>query len=506
MYEPSLSYALLSSLSVDQILTNDESVLQTKYDNALETRQRTDGEIFTNDLNRLRTVITLFSKARRLGTEYLTSEDAVFPKVLDVVGTMNKDVFGFDMETLLGPMKTFQSVYTKIYNEPKSLLFSSAEVFGRTLKEMGQALYLTSHKNQVHQYLRQTAQDGIMQSIVQKETLEIIMTSLKNTTIAVGGNSADLAFMPIQFYKEAEDCNFKMTALMATFNMLTNDFRQMESTNNVGRLRVIGTEFTSHVNIYNKESGAVEQCLEEYPGAVADTVTFLEAAKTDEDSIDQQLGGMLSTFDYIKDSMDSMESDLNNVQKWYEDYMYGLITKMTLLKEVMKVDAATDASSPTTSITTFTSRVKSRLSDPLRQLIEDTKKSLGSRYTTAMSWAKDLSCYLEQYYFYDLSVHMKLWREPIPNIEVPKQLVDNGTELWKVWDRATDIKEFVPMKSTQVINRILEKYFGPLLDEIDKFGEQLVTVESQLLAAVDAIDKEYKKYTNQRKIDHYFVR
>ncbi len=65
VYEPTLSYAVLSTLSVGQILNREDFDLEGKYKAALETVQRVNPDVFTKDLNMLSTLERAYEEMER---------------------------------------------------------------------------------------------------------------------------------------------------------------------------------------------------------------------------------------------------------------------------------------------------------------------------------------------------------------------------------------------------------------------------------------------------------
>ena len=73
--------------------------------------------------------------------------------------------------------------------------------------------------------------------------------------------------------------------------------------------------------------------------------------------------------------------------------MEAKISKLELLRAILNED---EQDNPANSISTFTTRVESRISVTMRQIIQDTKESLLQMYNTSLHQAALLSQYLEQ--------------------------------------------------------------------------------------------------------------
>ena len=83
MYEPGLSQAALSILSVDSILSADTEALERQYHSAIESHQRVNDVIFVRDLQLVADIQRHYLNLRRFAKTYLGDFDkSSFAKVL----------------------------------------------------------------------------------------------------------------------------------------------------------------------------------------------------------------------------------------------------------------------------------------------------------------------------------------------------------------------------------------------------------------------------------------
>lgn len=503
VYEPALSYALLSSMSVDQILTEDSTELQRRYDNALETRQRTDGDIFTDDLNVLSELIKYYDDIMRLVKEYLTSdEEALFPNLLQAVKTFEANIFlERDLHNLLGSIANFNGVYRKLYDDKKNLLFNYSTVIATNLNEIDQVLYLTSVTNRVHQYAEEVSARGIMYVTMQRETLNLLRDSLLNTSLAVE-SSFQVLYLPEIFFINQLGCDNRITALNVTLNLLEGNIsliNQYASSNRVNNLKRMRDDFRALIDEYNESGNRAKKCLQEYPLLLQETLEWFDRSR---ELVSNSLG-RIDSQDYVVESvLARVEEDHRRVKSARNEYTNAVITKLELLQEILNLG---NQDRPTTTISTFTTRVKSWISGPVRQEIQNALDDMEDKYLTGMMYATNISHYLVQYYFYPRAEQMILWREPMPNIERPETYDDMGTELWRIWDRNTHIQDFVDQEAHTYIKSAIEGYFNPLLLIVDTFEEQLDNIEKNLLSMLEEVTKRYQNYLEQREIEHTFV-
>ena len=85
-------------------------------------------------------------------------------------------------------------------------------------------------------------------------------------------------------------------------------------------------------------------------------------------------------------------------------------------------------------IENFVERIKSRLTDPLRQRIQKINKEVERAYGTALQKAATLEAYLAEQTFYSKSERMNIWGIPVANLENPERFTLEGREHWKVFN------------------------------------------------------------------------
>ena len=89
LYEPGLSQAALSVLSVDSILSADMDDLKLRYHAAIESRQRVTDVVFVRDLQRVADIQRHYLNLRRFAKTYLGDFDkSSFAKVVHDVLTV----------------------------------------------------------------------------------------------------------------------------------------------------------------------------------------------------------------------------------------------------------------------------------------------------------------------------------------------------------------------------------------------------------------------------------
>lgn len=118
-YEPSLSYASLSSLSVEKVLTSDTTELFSKYQTAKETKQKVESKVYLRNLRLLNNVNVGLSKLRKFVEDNTKNpKKSIFVKVLSAKKYMIEKFVG-DIKRVFGDFDNFIKSYNKAYNSAK---------------------------------------------------------------------------------------------------------------------------------------------------------------------------------------------------------------------------------------------------------------------------------------------------------------------------------------------------------------------------------------------------
>ena len=450
VYEPSLSYATLSSISVDKILSADFDQLRTKFDNALETRQRVEGGTFIRDIEMFKRVSRGYVRMRRFAKEYLGEEDALFPRVVAAAQNM-VGVFQNDLYTLLGDVQKLHQAFVFYYLDTRNLYEYFSIELKRSLTELDQLLYLTSRRHRVHEFLATVSKNALTQTTFLKETIEFFALKVKNTTFAADSykEKSLSKWLPKRFTKDSQTCDVHLARIQRVLNdirNLVNKIQRHASKGRVNNLHSTQGNFRSKMVDYKETQNEVEECLNEYTTVYESIRSALEGYNT---SAHVTKHREILVYNYSSE-IGVIRRDNAELDKAVKEYEHGAHMKKRDLLEIF-IPSETPYEKAN-RITKFTGRVKSRISETLRQFIQETASQLKDFYIDVMVRAARLSPYLDENHFYEAASRMILWKLPKANLEVPDQMDDAGRELWKIWDRDTPIEGFVSSEARQHIN------------------------------------------------------
>ena len=203
MYEPSLSYAHLSTLSVAQILRQDFD-LKEKYGVALETVQRVNPDIFTNDIHMLTSLKRSYEEMERHVSDFLNKnvEDATAIKLLEAVAEMRRITVN-DSKNVLGEFKEYKRVFESKFSDNIKLLNDYHMNLETTYEQLKQGMELYTRNIQsgfsyVDEYLPVIANDAKMWTSLIRATIEV----LEKDMLTTDPSHQDEEYVPAQYFTE----------------------------------------------------------------------------------------------------------------------------------------------------------------------------------------------------------------------------------------------------------------------------------------------------------------
>ena len=355
---------------MDKILTANFDQLRTKFDNALETRQRVEGDTFVRDIQMFKFVSRGYMRMRRFAREYLGEEDSLFPRVVSAVQNM-VSVFQDDLYRLLGNVKSFIKAYDFYYLDTRNLYNAFSGELRRSLSEVDQLLYLTVRSGKVHRYLGEVSKDALRQAQFLKETIDLMAMKRKNTTFAAESyHEKELArWLPKRFTTNTDACELYSRNMANVLDRLKKLVGSTSTYANQGRassLSNIQGEFRRGYTDYKETDEHVKRCLEEYMDVLKTVKTGMEQFNASAYEIRHR---EILVYNYTQE-IDIIYQDNIALDSAVKDYEHGGKMKKRDILEIFIPSESPNEKA--TNITKFAGRVKSRISDTLRQYIQET--------------------------------------------------------------------------------------------------------------------------------------
>ena len=126
MFEPVTSYGALSSLSLDQIMSDRPPYLHTKYLQALNIQNHVDQKKYAADIAILQKIEHTYSEIYKYLQKYTDRNDkvSVFSKLVYAISSFN-DFFRKDRDThLFGDLPAMIEAFNRIFLTPRMTLIT----------------------------------------------------------------------------------------------------------------------------------------------------------------------------------------------------------------------------------------------------------------------------------------------------------------------------------------------------------------------------------------------
>ncbi|ELT92340.1 hypothetical protein CAPTEDRAFT_191217 [Capitella teleta] len=525
IYEPGLSQAALSILSVDNILTENMETLKAKYHNALGARQRVESN-FVDDLTMIKDIQKHYLDLRRFTKTYLGDYDkSNFAKIWLSSETLLK-IFQEDMGQLLVSIPDHNKAYKTFYAKQVQALRVYLKDLDKTLSELDEVL--SEDKGNSKTYGEELMIEIQKQAFVR---ITLAHANFKNFLRIINKTSSNevtdpeklelLEFLPRRYTIWEKQCNLGMNKLMDNLEIIKDALyklgaelhggkpgdsegriRVLRNEEMNGRIQEISKEVLRLVRTYLRKSHNVEKCVTEYQETLENVNKWIESARAlSEKYTPENRQRSAAIFNYTQE-VKIIETDENDVQKLFHDYSYARISRLHMLKHFNPEGRSSEVLS---HLNVFINKIQSRVTEPLRKRIESIRSDLQLHYKTGFKRAAELEKYITEHSFYDKASKMDIWRIPTPNLESPDRFNDKAQEFWTVWNRDVSIDDFTNKALDAHIQEGLDAFCGPLLTIIDGFEEQLLVNKQKILAALTKINNVERAYIKLLEIDHLFV-
>lgn len=521
IYEPALSHASLSVLSVDSILSEDKELLLFKYRRALEANQRINADIFEYDLIKLLDINRLYTDMIKFAENYLGDfQKSSLAKISIAVTTLVKKIFKSDLNNLLGDVTKYQKAYIDKYRNINQLIVKIYSTETKTcFEELDQLVKLSISQNETHRFLNEITEKCLMKAALMQEAVgTFLQMSTYNREESLASASGTNGYEPGKLNVKLKYCPIILKDVMETletigmtlemFGLNKDDIkkeRRKKMKSNDSPLVIIERVFDNlsrHMTSFIDQIVNLRGCLKEYDDVVSDTYKWFMRVGYDTTELSKDTLFSGKVYNFTTESM-KVRADWENVAKMLYGYSYGTISKLKYLSHFSSDNE--ESSEVLSNIDQFIDKIKTELTHPLRQRVNKIRQQLYVYYTEALSKTAELEQYLRPFIFYEKSTMMIIWKVPSPNVEFPDRFHDKGREHWKVWNRDKTIADFSKTIAPAFIIEGLDSFCHPLIAQLDNFEEQLILSKQKLITAMSKIEDAYHAYMKKREIDHTFV-
>ena len=458
---------------------------------------------------------------RQFAKTYLGDYDkSIFAKIRVASNTLVA-IFDQDFQTLTEDLSHQMAAYNSFYKKNIQLMLAYILELQKDLQELSQMLLMTQQGAEVGKFLKTVCVGLRMKCTLAQINLDRFRMRIENRTLLVAdigsGSTVTefLKFVPANFVGKRPECKQDMKVLSEDLAGIAKVF---EATDRWGSPSEISENQTmreqqvtdikpieSRLKKFLEKSDIVSKCLTGFSEILEKIITWKETAQAmTREILDESSLVSKEMFDF-KTEVKDVENDEKEIEKLVSLYGSAKISKMDLLNRFDPDEHASSGDRNAMHVNTFVGRIHTHLTEPLRLRIHKIRKDLQSFYDSMMLKALNLDAYLEPHTFYLKASKMKIWRLPMPNLEKPKEIHDQAREFWKVWSREVTMKQFVQNDATKFIAEGLSTFSTPLLNELDKFEQQLQLNKEKLLLSIQRMQTCRKEYLKKQVIDHNFV-
>ncbi|CAD5125371.1 DgyrCDS13610 [Dimorphilus gyrociliatus] len=502
VFEPFLSNAALSKLSVQQLLSNDLKPLKRKFTRAYETTQRVSTKTFIDDISQLNQVLSDYIQFTQLTGQYLENlDESSFNKVW-ISAKRLITLFEHDEGKYLEDIDSRVIEYNNIYEKGDVVLESQAVELKIALLEVQQYLefYNTTPEEPAYSLFKTAIATAVTKGERVIQTLNVIYERKWQNE-----NSFDDIRIAWNTPSEKRNCSDKVIDLSeALFGVQillqridSPDFQLNNSNGN------IINQFKNNVTSFLSLSDNVESCLTEYIDAMKALSTFSKDSVTELKGLIENQENFLidSSFDYDKE-IEAVNSFLNDLNETTQNYIHYRISKGKMLELFGNAD---NGQGMLEQIRLFKDKILQKVTSPLQNRISQIESEVKEKYKQMLSLTAKTESFFKSGYYYSTAEKMIIWKGIAPNFENPTNIKQEGKELVNIWIRGTPIDVFQKSKG----NAFIESAISSFMDQLDKiledFEAQIKSKTNILENNVNTLATQYQVYTQKIEINDQFV-
>lgn len=242
------------------------------------------------------------------------------------------------------------------------------------LKELEQLVHTSSQANVTNRFLPEVRKNCFMRVELTQETLATYTKRKEDDKKKAEDPKTRKEFMPIRFNAKYKSCNREISNMQNSLEAIAYIIEQDLDGSDAPATyenRVL-PPLRSNISLFSYSSPRVAVCLQEYQAVLHNTTEWLDKVYDLTDELLTDSIFTAKTYNFTVES-EAVESSMKDVENLYIRYAYGTISKLEYLEHFKGDDAS---SAVLTRIDNFMERIKSRVTDPLRQRIHRIRKEL----------------------------------------------------------------------------------------------------------------------------------
>ena len=524
MYETQLSYAVLSHLSVNQILTSDLSKLNESHLNALETSHVTEPEEYIENMASLRKLRDDLERLRKFAFNKVWSrEKSIFYKIERALWYFAENILLPDIRDTMGQkIDNYKRAYFAQYGILQKSLTMLSEDLLSDLFVLARSL----------RFFNET-QDNVatMREILlkNKNGLVSLISILDEYASILGGPSlsdpsseaptlgtvpsvdpSDIpAILILDNNKEHCITTLELLRLWCE-NLLSLHIRanlekldaalQENQSKNIAVMLSQSSEIIDE--IVNAEDGLLRgarQCISEYDDVVNKVITWREDVfgefaerkwyNSDGRTVDDIL-------DYVTETRE-LERIINSV----DDTVEGITDRRVAFYEITQRFSDKKISDIEQAAELFTSRITRLLADLMRSRIAELVLFTEKVYGELFEHDQRISNYFQNKYDNGPVKRMRILKHPRPNLHKPEPIEIAKDAIVFPNDRKINLSQ-----AKRAMAKLVDGYRLPMVRALDDLQADLRDQREGIEDLLDEIQVRYRAFRAQALLDENFVK
>lgn len=499
VYEPSLSYASLSFLNLDQLFKEGKDKLQHKYQKSLNNRYRTVPEYFVKDVAQLHDITDRLMQFLTVITRKLSPYDSPFKDIETVAFNFITNSIKQDLATLTSDVKMYEENYNDLYGKDLRVLNRAHHDIQDQFEKIEQLVSMSKINGELLIGFADNVKLAWNAVLFIDESAQFLFQKLTNKTFAIEfSNVSKTGAHDLPNELSLDQCFTHFKAVKIYADELNQTFYELSQTNL--SLNVI-------LNISSRNNP--KPFLNSVSQAVTCSNEFLEKSKAileykaetdkkmDKLNANQYVGEQLTDFQKHLGPVRMSLQILGGQIQGYGSAAYSKLRTYQLFKESQ------------TSLIKFMQdlrdNLKIRFIPRLTVAIQDTCKLTSNTYLDSLYKISDYYDYFNEIYKRHKISLLKIFKRPIPNMEHPGMALDAGRELWRTWKPSKGFEEFLESDAEGELDATVNSFCNELLMQVHQHQNALVDDVDGLVAALENALEVHKVTAQESTLNSDFI-
>ncbi|CAD5120152.1 DgyrCDS8727 [Dimorphilus gyrociliatus] len=492
-YEPSLSYASLSSLSVEKVLNSDTTDLYNKYKTAREINQKVDSKTYLKNLNLLHNLNTGLGKLRKFVEDNTKNpKKSIFIKVLSAKKYM-VDQFIADINRVFDDFSDFVKYYKQAYDSAKLNFQKTYDETAGVISRIYQIVIDTHRRHEISPEEMSSANELLYKH---RDAVHLYRNYVEN-------RASPFIKQPIKEYLpkkiELTDAERKKCTQVkdSYYEKGGEVFHDVDSLKD--HSVYFDPQKIENFQIFIDGFDAVKTCLNTYLNKWTELFSWKVKILDEATKRSQNTSSAIENFDFYNE-WETLGKLATTTKMLYEGYRSGNISKLNISETLTD----TDIDFYLADLLSFRSKIQTRLSESTFSDVGLASATIKNGYTGLVSKIAGLWDHFEgkaQTSLKNTLQNMTFWLRLVGNVEEAKE----PYQLHSTLSLPDNIKMFSEDMAKSIIEETADIYLNPLNDALVEFNEQLLNLKIDVEVPLKKAKIEFSTYRNLMLLNENFV-